>query len=119
MPGSGAAAESTVAPRGHSRPRGSPRPSRPRTAGGVRNWLTGFGDAPFDYQTRDLKIAAGGDVAYAHCLAKMGSPGVFGMWFHLTVCLRKTGPGWRITHTHASTPFYMDETQKAALDLQP
>jgi ketosteroid isomerase-like protein len=27
--------------------------------------------------------------------------------------------GWRITHEHNSTPFYMDGSDKAALDLQP
>lgn len=89
------------------------------TADGVRTWLAGFGDAPFDYATRDLEVAAGGDVAFAHCLARMGSPGAFSMWFRLTIGLRKTGAGWQVTHTHASTPFYMDQTRRAALDLEP
>lgn len=89
------------------------------TADGVRTWLAGFGDAPLDYETRDLQIAAGADVAYAHCLSRMGSPGTFSMWFRTTIGLRKTAAGWQITHTHASTPFYMDETTKAAIDLAP
>jgi ketosteroid isomerase-like protein len=89
------------------------------TADGVRTWLAGFGDAPFDYEIRDLEVAAGGEVAYAHCLSRMGSPGTFSMWFRLTVGLRKTTVGWQITHSHASTPFYMDQDRKAALDLQP
>jgi ketosteroid isomerase-like protein len=89
------------------------------TAEGVRTWLAGFADAPFDYATRDLEVAAGGDVAFAHCLTRMGSPGVFSMWFRLTMGLRKGGAGWQITHIHASTPFYMDGTSRAALDLEP
>jgi ketosteroid isomerase-like protein len=41
------------------------------------------------------------------------------MWFRLTIGLRKRDAGWRIVHTHASTPFHMNEARKAALDLQP
>jgi hypothetical protein len=33
--------------------------------------------------------------------------------------LCKIGGEWRITHEHNSTPFYMDGSDKAALDLQP
>ena len=29
------------------------------------------------------------------------------------------GGVWRITHEHHPTPFYMDGSDKAALDLQP
>jgi ketosteroid isomerase-like protein len=36
-----------------------------------------------------------------------------------TLGLRKTGTGWKITHEHASTPFYMDGSGRAATDLQP
>jgi ketosteroid isomerase-like protein len=89
------------------------------TAEGVRTWFAGFGDAPFDYATQDLEVAADGNVAFAHCLARMGSPGAFSMWFRLTIGLHKSGEGWQITHTHASTPFYMDQTRRAALDLKP
>jgi ketosteroid isomerase-like protein len=89
------------------------------TAEGVRTWLAGFGDGPFDYETRELEVAVGGDVAYAHCLARMGSPGAFSMWFRLTFGLRKSDAGWQVTHTHASTPFYMDQARSAALDLEP
>jgi ketosteroid isomerase-like protein len=89
------------------------------TADGVRTWLTGFGDAPFDYETRDLELAVGGEVAYAYCLSRMGSPGAFSLWFRTTFGLRKNAGDWWITHIHASTPFYMDETSKAALDLAP
>ena len=89
------------------------------TAEGVRTWLAGFGDAPFDYETRDLEVAASGDVAYAHYLTRMGSPGAFSMWFRTTLGLRKAGGTWLITHLHSSTPFYMDETIRAAVDLQP
>jgi ketosteroid isomerase-like protein len=89
------------------------------TAEGVRAWLAGFGDAAFEYDIQDLEVAAGDHVAYAHCLARMGSPGKFSLWYRLTVGLRKREGQWRIAHTHASVPFYMDESGRAALDLAP
>jgi ketosteroid isomerase-like protein len=89
------------------------------TADGVRTWLAGFGDRPFDYEIADLAVAVGGDVAFAHGLGRMGSPGAFSLWFRFTVGLRKHQGTWQITHLHASVPFYMDETRRAALDLTP
>ena len=41
------------------------------------------------------------------------------LWFRSTIGFRKTGGIWRITHEHNSTPFYMDGSDKAALNLQP
>jgi ketosteroid isomerase-like protein len=89
------------------------------TTEGVQTWLDGFGDAPFDYEIRDLEVVAGGDAAYAHGLARMGSVGAFSMWFRLTVGLRRIAGRWQITHMHESVPFYMDENFKAAVDLEP
>ena len=67
----------------------------------------------------DIVMVAGGDVAYAHGLARMGPAGVFSMWLRVTFGLRKTGGRWQIAHLHGSVPFYMDQTFKAAVDLQP
>lgn len=89
------------------------------SADGVRAWLAGFGDAPFDYEARDVEVATGGDVGYAHCLVRMGSPGTYSMWFRMTIGVRRRDVGWQITHLHTSTPFYMDQTRAAALDLTP
>lgn len=89
------------------------------TVDGVRTWMSGFGDAPFDYAVEDVHVAVDGEVGYAHGLARMGSPGVFTLWFRLTAGLRKHDGEWRLAHVHTSTPFYMDETMKAAVDLQP
>jgi ketosteroid isomerase-like protein len=89
------------------------------TAGGVQRWLDGFGDAPLDYEIRDLEVTSGGDAAYACGLARMGSAGAFSMWFRTTFGLRKTEGRWQITHIHESVPFNMDQTFKAAIDLQP
>jgi ketosteroid isomerase-like protein len=89
------------------------------SAEGVQRWLDGFGDAPFGYEIRDLAVAACGDAAYAHGLARMGSGGAFRMWFRVTFGLRQIEGRWQITHLHESVPFHMDHNFKAAVDLQP
>ena len=89
------------------------------TAAGVQEWLNGFGDAAFEYELRDLEVAVGGDVAFAHGLARMGGAGQFSMWLRVTFGLRKSGGAWRITHAHESVPFYMDGDFRAAADLTP
>jgi ketosteroid isomerase-like protein len=86
---------------------------------GVQTWLDGFGDGPFEFQLRDMQVAAGGDVGYAYGLARMGSPGAFSLWFRITLGLRRIDGRWQITHVHESVPFHMDETFRAATDLQP
>jgi hypothetical protein len=48
-----------------------------------------------------------------------GAAARFDLWFRGTVCLRKVGGTWWITHEHNSTPFYMDGSFRAALDLRP
>jgi PhnB protein len=70
---------------------------------------------PVGYEIRDLAVTAGGDVAFCHSRTQLGGA----LWFRSTLGLRKTGGAWRITHEHNSTPFYMDGSDKAALDLQP
>ena len=89
------------------------------TAAGVQEWMDKFGDAEFEYEFRDLEVAASGDVAFVHGLARMGAVGQFSMWLRITFGLRKRDGAWRITHGHQSVPFYMDKGFRAATDLQP
>lgn len=86
-------------------------------------WFAGF-DGPIEYEVRDLEVTVGGDVAYCHSLNRLsttpkGMPQPFELWFRSTLGFRKQDGGWRITHVHDSTPFYMDGTMSAALDLKP
>jgi ketosteroid isomerase-like protein len=79
---------------------------------------------PLDYEIRDLTVTAGEDVAFCHSLNRLsatpqGAPEKFDLWFRATVCLRKMDCTWRIIHEHTSTPFYMDGSFKAAVDLRP
>ncbi|OXM70414.1 YybH family protein [Amycolatopsis vastitatis] len=86
-------------------------------------WFAGF-DGPIEYEIRDLEVTVGGDVAYSHSLNRLsttpkGLPQPFELWFRSTVCFRKADDEWQITHVHDSTPFYMDGSMSAALDLKP
>jgi ketosteroid isomerase-like protein len=86
-------------------------------------WFAGF-DGAIKYEMRDLEVTVGGDVAYSHSLNRLsatpkGSPQSFDLWFRETVCFRKEDGEWRITHLHDSTPFHMDGTMRAAVDLEP
>ena len=86
-----------------------------RDAEALRAWFASHPGGPIDYQIRGLTVAADGDVAFCHSLNQLGGA----LWFRSTIGLRKTGGQWKITHEHNSAPFYMDGSDKAALDLQP
>jgi ketosteroid isomerase-like protein len=86
-----------------------------RDAEALRAWFASHPGGPIGYQTRDLTVTVGGDVAFCHSLNQLGGA----LWFRSTIGLRRTGGEWKITHEHNSTPFYMDGSDKAALDLQP
>ena len=88
-----------------------------------RAWFATF-EPGMEYDTRDLTVTVGGDVAFAHGLARLtatprGSADGFAMWFRMTLCLRRAGENWLITHEHVSTPFYMDGSFRTAVDLEP
>jgi ketosteroid isomerase-like protein len=36
-----------------------------------------------------------------------------------TIGFAKKDGGWKVTHEHFSVPFYMDGSDKAAVDLKP
>jgi uncharacterized protein (TIGR02246 family) len=95
----------------------------PRGTTALRTWFDTF-DGPVDYEVRDLTVTAGEDVAYCHSVNRLsatplGASQPFDLWFRVTICLRKLDGAWRITHEHQSTPFYMDGSMRAALDLKP
>lgn len=90
---------------------------------GMRAWLATF-DGPVDYEVRDLDVTVGGDVAFCHSVNRlsatpMGGSEPFTLWFRQTLGLRKVGGEWRVAHQHDSTPFLMDGSFLAAVDLKP
>lgn len=90
---------------------------------GMAAWFATF-DGPLEYEVRDLEVTVGGDVAFCHSLNRMsavpvGMAEAFELWFRATLGLRKVDGAWRVTHEHQSTPFYMDGSLRAAVDLKP
>ena len=78
--------------------------------------------SPIRCEVRELTVATGQDVAFCHSLHRYSGTLTNGdptaMWVRDTVCFRKVGDGWRITHEHMSDPFNL-ETGKASIDLAP
>jgi ketosteroid isomerase-like protein len=87
-----------------------------------RPWLESWA-GPITLDVTELDIATGSGVAFCHSLNRLRGTKTDGghedLWFRATLGLRKTGDGWKITHEHNSTPFYMDGSGRAATDLRP
>jgi ketosteroid isomerase-like protein len=88
----------------------------------LEEWFSSF-QGPIGYEIHDLSVTTGEDVAFCHSLNRMSGTKRDGeetdIWIRWTVCLRKMGGKWKITHEHESVPFYMDGSYKAAVDLKP
>ncbi len=89
-----------------------------------RDWASALApiDGPVEYEVRDLDIAIGGDVAFAHSLNRFEGTGRDGRrsvsWLRSTLGFRRIGGRWKLVHEHVSVPFDMG-TSKALLNLQP
>jgi len=74
------------------------------------------------FETCDLSIAVGADVAFSHSLVRTIGTTNNGektdRWLRRTVCLRKVGGKWLIVHEHVSLPVD-PESGNAVQDLQP
>jgi ketosteroid isomerase-like protein len=86
-------------------------------------WLDTW-EGPIELESRDLRIAVSGDIAFCYGFFRMsGMPKAAGrnvsFWMRATVCLRRSEGAWRIVHEHTSVPFYMDGSLRAAFDLEP
>jgi uncharacterized protein (TIGR02246 family) len=90
---------------------------RPRT----EQWFASF-HGPIGYETRDVRVTAGDDVAFAHFTYRvsgtLASGEELGMWNRATLCFRKIDGKWRIMHEHDSVPFD-PETGLASTNLEP
>jgi ketosteroid isomerase-like protein len=90
---------------------------------GLRGWFAGF-SGPVDFRVRDLAVTVGGGVAFCHSLNWMsatprGMSEPFELWFRSTVGLVWRDGRWLVAHEHMSTPFHMDGSLRAAVDLRP
>lgn len=90
---------------------------------GLQKWLAGF-DGDIGVEIRDLDVTVGDDVAFCHslnCLTATphGMPESFSLWYRSTLGLRRVDGSWWITHEHDSTPFEMDGSFRASVELRP
>jgi ketosteroid isomerase-like protein len=85
-------------------------------------WFTSW-QGPIGYEIRDLSITAGDGVAFSHSLNRISGKRTNGedtdVWVRVTACYRKMNGKWKVTHEHISVPFYMDGSNRAAVDLKP
>jgi uncharacterized protein (TIGR02246 family) len=87
----------------------------------VAAWL-GSWEGPIQIDSRDVDMAIEGNLAFVSALNRMrGHQGGEDqdIWYRTTLCLRRAGGRWRIVCDHASVPFYMDGSYRAAIDLKP
>ena len=85
-------------------------------------WFPTFSGA-LGYEVRNLVVAAGDDLAFCRSLNRISGARTDGtvteVWIRVTLCCRRIEGAWKIVHEHASVPFYMDGSYKAAIDLSP
>ncbi|GGM06802.1 YybH family protein [Nakamurella endophytica] len=91
--------------------------------GALRAWFAGHGGR-VGYEVTDLVVRIDGDLALCHSIDRMGAPDDtpghrFDLWFRTTLGLCRVGGRWRVAHQHQSTPFHMDGSFRAAVDLRP
>jgi ketosteroid isomerase-like protein len=84
-------------------------------------WLESW-EKPVTETWADHEIEVSGDLAICHGYvrtetARGGEEAAW--WMRRTVCLKRVDGRWRIVHDHASVPFYMDGSDRPALDLAP
>ena len=89
---------------------------------GIAAWLNTW-DGPILIDAEDEELVVGDGLAWSTALNRMRGTKTDGtkedIWFRTTMCFRKSGGDWRIVHDHSSTPFHMDGSLRAAVDLKP
>jgi PhnB protein len=91
-------------------------------AKGLQDWFATW-RGQIGYEIKDLHVTVGDDLGFGHCLIHLTGNRTDGsksnVWFRNTLCLRRSGDGWKIAHGHESVPMRMDGSFKAAVDLEP
>lgn len=84
-------------------------------------WLDSHGGT-VGLEVGELTVVVEGDLAFSYGLQRMysqSSPQEFELWHRATTCYRRVDGEWKIVHAHTSTPFHMDGSFTAAIDLKP
>ena len=92
-------------------------------ASATEQWVATF-EAPPVRAVTQLEITTDGAVAFATSIDSRtaiprGGSEPFTLWYRVTLGLRRIDGRWLIVHEHASVPFYMDGSFRAAVDLNP
>jgi uncharacterized protein (TIGR02246 family) len=89
---------------------------------GLEEWFTTF-QGPIGYEINNLEISVGGEIAFSNSINQLSGKRTNGeetdVWVRATICYRKIDGKWLISHEHVSVPFYMDGSDRAAIDLKP
>jgi ketosteroid isomerase-like protein len=88
----------------------------------LAEWFATFQGA-VGFEVHDLSITASDGAAFAtslnHITGRRTSGEQSDIWVRATIGFAKKDDGWKATHEHFSVPFYMDGSDKAAVDLKP
>lgn len=90
----------------------------------LKNWanaFTFFRDVT--YEVRDLALTVSADVAFGHFFGRLSGTlnngtETSGMWVRVTLCFRKIGGNWLISHDQVSVPLDI-QNGKGVVDLEP
>src|SRR6478672_11463627 len=84
-------------------------------------WFDAY-ESDIGYDVQDLHVDVDGDLGFCsflyHVSGTLVAGGNVNMWVRATLCCRRVGSMWLITHDHESVPFDA-ATGKALIDLQP
>ena len=88
----------------------------------LAEWFATF-QGSVGFEVHDLSVTARDGVAFATSLNRISGKRTSGeqtdVWVRATIGLAKKDGAWKVTHEHFSVPFYMDGSNKAAIDLKP
>jgi PhnB protein len=92
--------------------------SRQDTVAWLATWR-----GPIEIDAADVDLVVDGDSAWSTALTRMRGVKIDGatvdLWFRTTRCFCRRDAKWLIAHDQSSTPFYMDGSLRAAVDLTP
>ena len=98
------------------------RSGRERISADLAQWFSTW-DGPIGLEISEPRFTVGDEVALCTSLQRISGRKTDGerpnIWVRATLGLQKLDGAWRIIHEHASTPFYMDGSYRAANDLTP
>ena len=97
-----------------------PLASRGADLAAIRRWLDTW-VGPIDLDFQELRIDVADGLAVSTGLSRMRGTKTDGvkvdLWARATMAYRKVDGRWTVIHEHVSVPFYMDGSDRAALDL--